>query len=91
MQDSYTINNEISKYWSYIKNASDEVKLNLISLLSLSLSKKHHNIDLQESNKETTLNFLDKFSGSWHGDETAEEIIESIKSNLSSKEPPILD
>ena len=86
-----TINDEISKYWSYIKNANDEIKLKLISLLSLSLSNKEFEIDNLESEEERTQKFLKKYSGAWVGNETAEEIIEIIKSVNSCKEPPLFD
>ena len=91
MSITLPINNEIMKYWALVKNANDEIKLNLISLLSLSISNK--NIDLIENDSEDirTSNFLNKFSGSWHGNETPEEIIEIIKSNRSSKNPPLFD
>ena len=91
MSITLPINNEIMKYWALVKNANDEIKLNLISLLSLSISNK--NIDLIENDSEDirTSNFLNKFSCSWHGNETPEEIIEIIKSNRSSKNPPLFD
>ena len=90
MTATLTLNKEISKYWSIIKDANDEIKLNLISLLSMSLAK-HDNEILINTTEDPTSLFINKFSGAWNGDESPEEIINKIKENRSIKEPPSFD
>lgn len=75
---------EILKYWDAIKEATDEIKLKLISMLSLSIANKQHK-------KEKDEEIIDSIFGSWSGSESAEEIINIIQENRSCKEPPILD
>ncbi len=42
MQTTYSYNAEAENYWKLLKNASSEVKLRLIALLSQSLMEKEH-------------------------------------------------
>ncbi len=80
---------ETDAYWNIIKNAADEVKLRLITLLSQSLiSNGRESI---HSDKEKTESFLSKYCGAWHGNESAEEIIGGIKSVRTCKEPISFD
>ena len=80
---------ETDAYWNLIKNAADEVKLRLITLLSQSLTTNARKS--MHSDKEETERFLSKYCGAWHGNESAEEIIGVIKSVRSCKEPISFD
>lgn len=61
----------VDYYFSLLKNLKPDSKLELISKLSASLQS-------QEKKEEVTLESL---FGAYHSDETAEEIIESLKSS----------
>lgn len=63
--------NLVDYYFSLLKNLKPESKLVLISKISASLQS-------QEKKDEVTLESL---FGAYHSDETAEEIIESLKSS----------
>lgn len=92
MTEAVSKNNEINRYWSYIKNASDEIKINLISLLSDSLiSKKGMDKDVKElatDDEKATDEFLKKFAGAWNGAESPEDLISIIRKNRSISNPP---
>lgn len=66
--ESYTSN----FYWNMLKNLSSDVKLELISRLSVSLLKK-------EERSESS-NWASQFAGAWKDDRTADEIVEDIRS-----------
>ena len=72
------------KYWDAIKNASSDIKLKLISLLSSSLIEYPANKELL--NSASKLELLKKVTGSWD-DESAEDIISIIREHRSSKQP----
>lgn len=91
MASTFTRKKEISIYWDAIKNANDEIKLKLISMLSDSIADKHKSNVKATSSEIKTCEFLDKFAGSWKGSESAENIIDSIKLFHSSKNPPLFD
>lgn len=58
---------EINRYWPKLKDLSDDVKLELISLLSMSM--------LQADN-----DWVSAFVGKWEDDRTTEEILDDIYS-----------
>lgn len=58
---------EINRYWPKLKDLSDDVKLELISLLSMSM--------LQADN-----DWASSFVGKWEDDRTTEEILDDIYS-----------
>ena len=58
---------EINRYWPKLKDLSDDVKLELISLLSMSM--------LQVDN-----DWASSFVGKWEDDRTTEEILDDIYS-----------
>ena len=58
---------EINRYWPQLKDLSDDDKLELISLLSISM--------LQADNDWTS-----SFVGKWEDDRTTEEILDDIYS-----------
>ena len=78
MHSTLSQDHELSYYWDMIRNANKEIKLKLISKLSLSLSEDKDNF-MKNIPDTTTADFLKKFAGAWKGPETAEEIISIIK------------
>lgn len=68
-------------YLGYIEKLSPEVKLDLISKISISMTKK----------AKTKIAPEDYFAGKWDSDLTAEEIIKEIKSNSGVSTREILD
>ena len=58
---------DINRYWPKLKDLSDDVKLELISLLSTSM--------LQTDN-----DWVSSFAGKWEDDRTTEEILDDIYS-----------
>lgn len=85
MNESIAVNTELNRYWGYIQNASDEIKLKLISMLSLSIADKENRSNLQEYDD------IRSIFGLWTGNESAEKIIANIKSHPSIKNPPVFD
>lgn len=69
-------------YWNMLKDASDTVKIELISLISRSMIRK----DGQSSNDETP-NMLAKYAGMWSDDKSADEIMAAIRENRTIREP----
>lgn len=63
-----------AKYWSELKDLSDNVKLELISLLSSSIAHTE-----KEGKEDTGKGWTEKFAGKWQDDRTAEEIIDDIR------------
>ena len=68
--------NLVQGYWNSIKNAPSEIKLKLISLLTESLVDVF-SADDKKKNSDS-LSLLHEVCGSWHGPESAEEIIDII-------------
>ena len=66
-----------AKYWSELKDLSDSVKLELITLLSSSVA---HSV----SNAPTEEGWTESFAGRWQDDRTAEEIIEDIHASRNA-------
>lgn len=62
MQTTYSYNAEAENYWKLLKNASSEVKLRLIALLSQSLMKKEPS-DTKAIPTSSTEKFINRFSG----------------------------
>ena len=65
----------------FIQNLSPEVKLDFISDILLSIKK----------DKEPKISREEYFAGAWDSEETAEEIIKSIKSNKGISTRNIID
>lgn len=77
------IPNDISiakSYWKALRFLSDGVKLRLASMLTTSIVEK---ADKKESSAELTQRMLNKYSGAWVGDESADEIMTAIYENSS--------
>ena len=66
-----------AKYWSELKDLSNSVKLELITLLSSSVA---NSVSEPSSEKGWTKSF----AGRWQDDRTAEEIIEDIRSSRNA-------
>ena len=66
-----------AKYWSELKDLSNSVKLELITLLSSSVA---NSVSEPSSEKGWTKSF----AGRWQDDRTAEEIIEDIRASRNA-------
>ena len=66
-----------AKYWSELKDLSNSVKLELITLLSRSVASS-----VAESSSER--GWTKSFAGRWEDDRTAEEIIEDIRASRNA-------
>lgn len=87
MLTTYSYNAEAESYWKLLKNARSEVKLRLITLLSQSVINDVEHHARPESDASLTKQFLDKYSGIWSGNDTAEGIISRISENRNCKNP----
>ena len=65
------------KYWSELKDLSNNVKLELITLLSSSVA---HSVSDNSAEKGWTKSF----AGLWKDDRTAEEIIDDIRASRNA-------
>ena len=66
-----------AKYWSELKDLSNSVKLELITLLSSSVA----NAVSEPANDK---GWTKSFAGRWQDDRTAEEIIEDIRASRNA-------
>ena len=66
-----------AKYWSELKDLSNSVKLELITLLSSSVASS-----VSESSNEK--GWTKSFAGRWQDNRTAEEIIEDIRASRNA-------
>lgn len=89
--NTLTIRNEridkkiIDAYWNMLRSLNNEMKLKLATRLTASVVEKVERIEMPVS--EYTRQMLDKFYGAWEGDESAEQIIATMKENNSVREP----
>lgn len=67
----------ISRYWPKLKGLSDNLKLELIILLSRSISLPD---EIEEDEKNDDDHWADRFVGKWQDDRTAEGIVDDIRS-----------
>lgn len=71
--------------WKEVEKLSDSDKVDLITLISSSLARS---IEKGEKKEDKTRKMIEKFAGSWKGDDSAEKIISVInKGRKSSSEP----
>lgn len=66
-----------ARYWSELKNLSNSVKLELITLLSSS-------VDLTETEQKSERGWTKSFAGRWQDDRTADEIIADIRASRNA-------
>ena len=89
--NTLTIRNEridkkiIDAYWNMLRSLNNEMKLKLATHLTASVVEKVERTEVSVS--EHTRQMLDKFYGAWEGDESAEQIIATMKENNSVREP----
>lgn len=72
-----------AKYWSVLKDLSNSVKLELITLLSSSIAKS-----VSEASNEK--GWTKSFAGRWEDDRTAEEVIEDIRNSRNANIKDVL-
>lgn len=60
-----------AKYWAELKDLSDNTKLELITLLSISM--------VRNESKEKSDHWADRFCGVWQDNRSTEEIIDDIR------------
>lgn len=79
--------------WNEVKNWNSEDKVNLITMLSMSLAKSSDKKAMKDEHKETeaekTKRMLDKYVGCWEGDDTAEDTIRIINEGRHSSMEPL--
>lgn len=89
--NTLTIKNErtdkkiIDAYWNMLRSLNNEMKLKLATRLTASVIEKTERTEASVS--EHTRCMLDKFYGAWEGDESAEQIIATMKENTSIRKP----
>ncbi len=76
------ISSNVLPYWNKIKDLGSKDKIELIALISASLTKK---TITPTSNR--TKEMISRCSGSWKGNMTTKEIIDIINTKVSSSEP----
>ena len=72
-----------AKYWSVLKDLSNSVKLELITLLSSSIANS-----VSEASNEK--GWTKSFAGRWEDDRTAEEVIEDIRNSRNANIKDVL-
>ena len=65
-----------ARYWSELKDLSDSVKLELITLLSSSMTRSEQS--------SPSSHWADRFCGAWKDSRSAEEIVNDIRSMRTS-------
>jgi len=71
-----------AKYWAELKDLSDNVKLELITLLSSSMTRSEDDIKRQASEKLEAA--LQKFNTDWGGDGSAMEISNELREGVEN-------
>ena len=66
-----------AKYWAELKDLSDNTKLELITLLSISM--------VRNESKDKSGHWADRFCGAWQDDRSTEKIIDDIRSMRTTK------
>jgi len=74
----------IDAYWNMLRSLSNDMKLKLATRLTASVVEKAERTETPVS--EHTRQMLDKFYGAWEGDESAEQIIATMKENSSIRQ-----
>lgn len=78
-----------NSYWNQLRGLSDQLKLQLAIRLTADVSERAKSAVLEcESEEAYTQRFINTFAGAWHGNETADEIIQTIKTGFHSTEQP---
>ena len=72
-----------AKYWSVLKDLSNSVKLELITLLSNSVANS-------VSGAYNEKGWTKSFAGRWEDDRTAEEVIEDIRNSRNANIKDVL-
>lgn len=72
--------------WNEVKNWGKEEKVNLITLLSLSLAEIQPS---QETPEEKTKRMIEKYAGCWQGGDSAEDTIRLINEGKHSSMEPL--
>ena len=72
----------LDAYWKNLQSLSNDLKLKLAAKLTTSVIE-----DTEKKTSEKTQNMLDKYSGAWVGEESAEDIMKMIKEGSTSREP----
>ena len=72
-----------AKYWSVLKDLSNSVKLELITLLSNSVANS-------VSGASNEKGWTKSFAGRWEDDRTAEEVIEDIRNSRNANIKDVL-
>ena len=83
--NAYNVSNNVLPYWKEIRNLSHKDKIELIALLSASLSDDVRKAEQHNKTKD----FIARFGGAWKGEMTAEQIINEINNKKSSSDPVI--
>lgn len=72
--------------WNEVKKWTKEDKVNLITLLSMSLADSSN---AEEPQDEKTRKMIDKYAGCWCGNESADDIIRAINEGKHSSMEPL--
>lgn len=72
-------------HWHELEKLSKEDKIDVIALLSMSIA----NTDNINAAKDRTQEMIERCSGSWVGEQSAEEIIDNINKGKMSKSDPV--
>lgn len=80
---TYNVSNSVQPFWNEIRNLGHKDKIELITLLSASLSDDVRKAEQHNKTKD----FIARFAGVWKGEMTAEQIINEINNKKSSSDP----
>ena len=72
-----------AKYWEELKDLSDNVKLELITLLSSSMTRSE--TDIKKEANEKLESALLKFSTDWGGDASAMDISHELREGIENR------
>lgn len=81
---SYSIKS--TPIWKQVEKLSNKEKIDLITQLSISLSET---MSHRETPEQKTQRFVEKFAGSWKGNDSAEDIIDIINKGKKSHHEPL--
>ena len=79
-------NNIVDRYWHTLRSMSKSDRLSLVVKLTNSILEDEKKEE-KGTDDDYTEKMLDRFYGKWAGNETADEIMKTIKEFSTSREP----
>ena len=75
----------VNLYWNVLRTLNKSIRLNLAAKLTASVAEEEREVESAVSNPTRAM--LDKYYGTWVGNESAADTLRAIKENSTSRQP----